>query len=60
MRMTRVSPPELALELPGPYSSMRATRNPRLSRCLAVHAPKTPDPTMATSKVAPRAAPEPV
>src|SRR5262245_27229115 len=58
MRITRVSPPELALELPGPYLSIRATRRPRVWRWRAVHTPKTPDPTTATSKFDPAAARE--
>src|SRR2546429_8738879 len=49
--MMRVSPPELARECAGPWASISATRWPRLARCHAVHAPKTPAPITATSNV---------
>src|SRR5437870_13866755 len=49
--MMRVSPPELAREFAGPYASISATRCPRLARCHAVHAPKTPAPMTAMSYV---------
>src|SRR5882724_5301701 len=47
--MMRDSPPELARAFAGPYASISATFFPRLARCHAVHAPKTPAPTTATS-----------
>src|SRR6267143_2508249 len=49
--MMRDSPPELALACAGPYASMSATFLPRLARCQAVHAPKTPAPITAMSYV---------
>src|SRR6267378_5735842 len=47
--MMRDSPPELALACAGPYASMSTTFLPRLARCQAAHAPKTPAPITATS-----------
>src|SRR6185503_5324368 len=47
-RMTRVSPPLLARELPGPQASTRVTRAPRRTRDRAVKPPNTPAPTTAT------------
>src|SRR5262245_45288026 len=47
-RMTRVSPPELARELPGPQASSRTTRAPRRSSCSAVQPPNAPAPTTTT------------
>src|SRR5262249_43794876 len=47
-RMTRVSPPELARELPGPHASTRVTFAPRRRRCRAVHPPNAPAPTTMT------------
>src|SRR5437588_5523739 len=44
----RVSPPELARELPGPQASSRVTRAPSRRRARAVNAPKAPAPTTAT------------
>src|SRR5882672_9361965 len=49
--MMRDSPPELARAFAGPYASISATRLPRLARCHAVHAPKTPAPITATSNI---------
>src|SRR5882672_2651265 len=49
--MMRDSPPELALACAGPYASMSTTFLPRLARCHAVHAPKTPAPITAMSYV---------
>src|SRR5213596_3145129 len=46
--MIRVSPPELARELPGPQASISVTRAPRRSRCSAVQPPNAPAPTTAT------------
>src|SRR5437868_10439208 len=46
-RMTRVSPPELAREFPGPQASMRVTRAPRRTSHSAVHPPKAPAPITA-------------
>src|SRR5262245_58478369 len=46
--MMRVSPPELARELPGPQASSRVTRAPRRRRYRAVQPPKAPAPTTAT------------
>src|SRR5438132_13488244 len=43
--MTRVSPPELDRELPGPHESMSVTCAPRRRRCSAVHPPNAPAPT---------------
>src|SRR5579864_8890906 len=47
-RMTRVSPPELARELPGPHASTSVTRAPRRQSQSASHPPKAPAPTTAT------------
>src|SRR6267143_4962713 len=49
--MMRDSPPELARAFAGPYASTSKTFLPRLARCHAVHAPKTPAPITATSYV---------
>src|SRR5262250_1421513 len=49
--MMRDSPPELARAFAGPYSSRSRTLAPDLRRQYAVHAPKTPAPTTATSYV---------
>src|SRR6266403_4569182 len=49
VRMMRDSPPELARAFAGPYASTSTTFLPRLARCQAVQAPKTPAPTTATS-----------
>src|SRR5512132_96203 len=46
--MTRVSPPELARELPGPHASTRTTRAPRRASESAEKAPKAPAPTTIT------------
>src|SRR5262245_23757838 len=46
--MIRVSPPELARELPGPQASSMVTRAPRRRRWSAVQPPKAPAPTTAT------------
>src|SRR5712691_4321797 len=51
--MTRVSPPELARELPGPQASTRVTRAPRRSSMRAVHPPNAPAPTTTTDGFAP-------
>src|SRR5438874_12806203 len=48
--MTRVSPPELARELPGPQASTRVTRAPRRRRWGAVQPPNAPAPTTATCR----------
>src|SRR5579863_8035629 len=53
-RITRVSPPELARELPGPQASSRVTRAPRRQSQSANQPPKAPAPTTAT-----RGAPRP-
>src|SRR2546422_881671 len=45
--MIRVSPPELARELPGPQASISMTRAPRRTRCNAVQPPNAPAPTTA-------------
>src|SRR5438034_3593558 len=45
--MTRVSPPELARELPGPQASSRVTRAPWRRKNSAVQPPKAPAPTTA-------------
>src|SRR5688572_12168845 len=47
-RMTRVSPPELARELPGPQASTSVTRAPPLRSDSAENAPNTPAPTTTT------------
>src|SRR5438105_12451954 len=44
-RMTRVSPPELARELPGPHVSIKMTRAFCRNKCSAVHPPNAPAPT---------------
>jgi hypothetical protein len=49
MRISRDSPPELALEFPGPYESSSATRFPARRKHIAVHAPKTPAPITTAS-----------
>src|SRR6185295_12596150 len=46
--MTRVSPPELAREFPGPQASSRVTRAPFRRRWRAVQPPKAPAPMTAT------------
>src|ERR1700730_9414333 len=46
--MTRVSPPELARELPGPQASRSVTRAPRRTSSSAENPPKAPAPTTAT------------
>src|SRR5438067_5064976 len=46
-RITRVSPPELAREFPGPQASRRVTRAPRRTSQSAVHPPKAPAPITA-------------
>src|SRR6185295_11359112 len=46
--MIRVSPPELASELPAPQASSRVTRAPRRRRWRAVQPPKAPAPATAT------------
>src|ERR1700682_4931423 len=46
--MTRVSPPELARELPGPQASRGGTRAPRRTSSSAENPPKAPAPTTAT------------
>src|SRR5438105_5316155 len=46
-RMTRVSPPELAREFPGPQASINVTRAPRRTSQSAVHPPKAPAPMTA-------------
>src|SRR5690349_7686737 len=46
--MTRVSPPELAREFPGPHASTRVTRAPRRRSMRAVHPPNAPAPTTTT------------
>src|SRR3954462_4611364 len=43
-RMTRVSPPELERELPGPQASTSVTFAPACRRCSAVQPPKAPAP----------------
>src|SRR4051812_1496061 len=43
--MTRVFPPELDSELPGPHASTRRTSAPMLRSCSAVQPPKAPAPT---------------
>src|SRR5881397_3163387 len=48
--MTRVSPPELARELPGPQASTSVTRAPRRSRWSAVQPPNAPAPTTTTCR----------
>src|ERR1700730_4807276 len=58
-RITRVSPPELERELPGPQASSRVTRAPRASRASAVQPPKAPAPTTAMCGRPPAAAPAP-
>src|ERR1700716_4099248 len=45
--MTRVSPPELARELPGPQASTSVTRAPWRRRNSAVQPPNAPAPTTA-------------
>src|SRR5260370_18689072 len=47
-RMTRVSPPELERELPGPHASTSVTRAPRRQSQSASQPPKAPSPTTAT------------
>src|ERR1700720_871962 len=47
-RMTRVSPPELERELPGPHASSNVTRAPRRQSQSASQPPKAPAPTTAT------------
>src|SRR6266699_2325997 len=46
--MTRVSPPELARELPGPQASTSVTRAPWRRRNSAVQPPNAPAPTTTT------------
>src|SRR6266702_1737821 len=46
--MTRVSPPELARELPGPQASSSVTRAPRRRRYSPVQPPNAPAPTTTT------------
>src|SRR6266850_7910302 len=46
--MTRVSPPELARELPGPQASSSVTRAPPRNRWSAVQPPNAPAPTTTT------------
>src|SRR6187551_810255 len=46
--MTRVSPPELARELPGPHASTSVTRAPPRRRYSAVQPPNAPAPTTTT------------
>src|SRR5579864_3763785 len=46
--MMRVSPPELARELPGPHASSKVTLAPFRSRWIAVQPPNAPAPTTAT------------
>src|SRR5262245_12754240 len=53
--MTRVSPPELAREFPGPQESSTTTFAPRRTRCKAVQPPNAPAPTTATRIPAPAA-----
>src|SRR2546430_13405976 len=48
--MTRVSPPELARELPGPHASTRVTRARRRSTWSAVQPPNAPAPTTTTCR----------
>src|SRR5256885_8897559 len=55
--MTRVSPPELARELPGPQASTRVTFAPFRNRWRAVQPPNAPAPT--TTTLGPRAEREP-
>src|SRR6185436_19300160 len=47
-RMTRVSPPELARELPAPQGSRSVTRAPARRSQRAVQPPKAPAPRTAT------------
>src|SRR6202166_4956525 len=47
-RMTRVSPPELERELPGPHASTNVTRAPRRQSQSASQPPKAPAPMTAT------------
>ena len=54
--MTRVSPPELAREFPGPQASRRVTRAPCRRSWSAVQPPKAPAPT--TAAWTPRPAPD--
>src|SRR5688572_3663059 len=49
MRIIRDSPPELARLFPAPYASKSMTLAPPRLSWKAVHAPKTPAPTTATS-----------
>src|SRR5438132_10757228 len=51
MRITRVSPPELARLLPGPYASSIVTAWPDRARRYAIHAPKHPAPTTMTGSM---------
>src|SRR2546425_8063668 len=44
----RVSPPELALEFPGPQASTSVTCAPRRNRCSALQPPNAPAPTTTT------------
>ena len=46
-RMMRVSPPELARELPGPQASRSVTFTPRRNSCSAVQPPNAPAPITA-------------
>ena len=50
--MTRVSPPELEREFPGPHESTRVTCAPGRRRCRAVQPPKAPAPTTAAGRIA--------
>lgn len=45
VRITRVSPPELAREFPGPQASNSVTLAPSRKSCKADHPPNAPAPT---------------
>src|SRR5260370_42465468 len=47
-RMTRVSPPELAREFPGPHASSKVTLAPFRRKYKAVQPPNAPAPATAT------------
>src|ERR1700687_883027 len=55
-RMTRVSPPELAREFPGPQASTSVTLAPPRRSISAVQPPKAPAPTTTTAGAAAPAA----
>src|SRR5262245_38394580 len=55
--MTRVSPPDEALEFPAPHASTSVTRIPARRSVSAVHPPNAPAPTTTTWSAASRRAP---